>query len=94
VKHRNLFYFERKIHLDSRKTQIDYEMADLAARLETIGLTDEQVAEIEVFCTEVRDGLDYATFEYKQRHFELLNIQCVVTSENDERVRYFTCRHG
>src|SRR5579864_7643221 len=41
-------------------------------------LSDEQVAEIEAFCAEVHEGLEYATFEDKQRYLELLDMRGTV----------------
>jgi site-specific DNA recombinase len=87
-------YLERKVHLDARKAQLEQERADVVARLQISALTDEQVAEIEAFCAEIREGLESATFEDKQRYFELLDVQGTVTVEKDERVIYITCRHG
>ncbi|MCC7448881.1 MAG: hypothetical protein IT324_15800 [Anaerolineae bacterium] len=87
-------YLERKAHLDKRQSELNNEKADVQARLEVSALSDEQVAEIEAFCAEVRDGLEYATFEDKQRYLELLDVHGTVAVEHNERVIYITCRLG
>jgi hypothetical protein len=90
-------YLERKTHLDKRQSELNNEKADVQARLEISALSDEQVAEIEAFCAEVHDGhdgLEYATFEDKQRYLELLDVHGTVAVEDDERVIYITCRLG
>ena len=87
-------YLERKAHLNKRQSELDQEKADVLARLEISALSDKQVAEIEAFCSEVRQGLEYATFEDKQRYLELLDVHGTVVVENDERVVYISCRLG
>ncbi len=88
-------YLERKALLDKRQSNLNNEKeADVLARLRISALSDEQVAEIEAFCAEVRDGLEYATFEDKQRYLELLDVQGTVAVEDDERVVYISCRLG
>ena len=87
-------YLERKVRLDIRLAELENEKADVLARLEISALSNQQVAEIEAFCSEVHEGLEYATFEDKQRYLELLNVHGTVAVENDERVIYITCRLG
>ena len=87
-------YLERKSHLDKRHTDLHNEKAEGLSRLEIYALSDEQVAEIEAFCAEVCDGLEYATFEDKQRYLQLLDLHGTVAVEDDERVVYISCRLG
>ena len=49
-------------------------VSNVLARLEISALSNEQIAEIEAFCSEVREGLEYATFEDKQHYLELLDV--------------------
>ena len=44
-------------------------------RYQIDSITDTQIAEIEAFCAEVREGLDNATFEDKLRYFELFDVR-------------------
>ncbi len=66
-----------------------------AASLET---SDRKA--IEQFCSEVREGLDNATFEDKLRYFDLLNLRAKLAIEKnketglDEQVAYVTCKLG
>ncbi len=59
---------EANHRLDERGADLDHEKANALARLKISALSDEQVAEIEAFCAEVREVLEYATFEDKQRY--------------------------
>jgi site-specific DNA recombinase len=87
-------YLERKIHLDNRLAELDTEKADVLAQLAIVVFSDQQVAEIVAFCAELGEGLEYATFDDKQRCLELLDVQGTAVVENDERVIYITCQLG
>ena len=54
---------ERKEQLEKMVADLERERADLAEHIKTVLITDQQVAEIEEWCAEVRTGLDTATFE-------------------------------
>jgi hypothetical protein len=70
------------------------ERAELSVHLQEVGITDEQITAIETFCAEVRDGLESATFEGKQRYFELLEVRGKLAVENGEKVIYAKCKIG
>jgi hypothetical protein len=59
-----------------------------------VTLSDEQIAEIESFCADVRDGLDNATFEDKRYYFDRLDVRGKLAVENGEEVVYAQCRIG
>lgn len=83
---------ERKVRLEQDMADLTGERGELAMLLQEKVLTDEQIAEIEAECNEIRDGLDNATFEDKRRYFELLNVRGKLAVENEEKVVYVSCR--
>lgn len=85
---------ERKVRLETTLSDLRRERGELSSHLSTTFLSDEQVAEIEAFCAEVREGLDEATFEDKRRYFELLNLHATLAIENGEKVVYLKCLIG
>ncbi len=85
---------ERKVRLEQEVTELTRERAELAAHLQSVILSDEQIAAIESFCTEVGAGLNNATFEDKRRYFELLDVRGRLALENDEKVVYVKCKLG
>jgi site-specific DNA recombinase len=87
-------YLERKTQLDKRKEGLAQEKDDVEARLKVSTLSDEQVAEIEQFCADIREGLEGATFEDKLRYMELLDVHGTLSVENNERVIDLTCHLG
>ncbi|MBI4772004.1 MAG: hypothetical protein HY784_16710 [Chloroflexi bacterium] len=85
---------ERRARLEKDGADLTRERAELSAHLQAVLLTDEQIAEIESYCAEVREGLDNATFEDKRRYFELLDVRGKLAVENGEKVVYARCRLG
>jgi site-specific DNA recombinase len=79
---------ERKTRLEETVANLRKEHADLSSHINTVMITDEQLAEIEGFCTGVRDGLDNAAFEDKRRLFDLLDVRGTLAVENGEKVVY------
>ncbi len=67
---------------------------DLLSHLRSVEFSDEQIAEIEAFCADVREGLDNATFEDKRRYLDLLDVRGILALENDQKVVYITCKLG
>ncbi len=85
---------ERKLRLEKIIADLESEREELAAHLNKTVITDEQVALIEEFCADVRDGLEGATFEDKRRYFDLLNVRVKLVVENNEKVAYIQCKIG
>lgn len=85
---------ERKVRLEQEVAELTRERTELAAHLQSVILSDEQIAAIESFCMEVCAGLDSATFEDKRRYFELLDVRGRLALENDEKVVYVKCKLG
>jgi site-specific DNA recombinase len=82
---------ERKSRLEETLENLRREHTDISAHLQTKVLTDEQVADIEAFCAQVRQGLEYATFEQKRQIIDLLDVRGKLAIENGERVIYVSC---
>jgi hypothetical protein len=61
----------------------------LKAHLQTMSITDAEIAEIEVTCAEMPEGL-----EDKRRYFELLDVRGKLAVENGEKVAYVSCKIG
>jgi site-specific DNA recombinase len=87
--------------LNSRKTELEkvlsdmiQEQTELASYLIPVNLSDEDIEVIKSFCSEVRSGLDNATFEDKRRYMELLDVRCKLALENQEKVAYVKCKLG
>jgi hypothetical protein len=85
---------ERKERLEKTVADLTRERDDLVAYLDTVIITDAQIAEIEGFCAEVRVGLDAATFEDKQRYFELLDVRGKLAFEDGDKVIFASCKLG
>ena len=85
---------ERRVRLEKDVVELSQERAELAVHLQAVGMTDEQIAAIETFCAEVREGLEAATFEDKLRYFELLDVRGKLAVEDGEKVVYARCKIG
>ena len=70
------------------------EQTDISAHLQTQVLSDEQIADIEAFCEQIRHGLEVATFEQKRHVIDLLDVCGTLTTENEEKVVYLKCLLG
>jgi hypothetical protein len=55
---------------------------------------DDQIADIEAFCAQIRYGLEAATFEQKRHVIDLLDVRGTLAIENDEKVVYVKCHLG
>jgi site-specific DNA recombinase len=82
---------ERKGRLDETLANLLREQIDISAHLQTKVLSDEQIADIEAFCEQIRHGLEIATFEQKRQVIDLLDVRGTLAIENDERVIYVSC---
>jgi site-specific DNA recombinase len=85
--------------LNHRKTELENILSDMirertesASYLIPVNLSDENIEVIKSFCSEVRSGLDNATFEDKRRYMELLDVRCKLALENQEKVAYVKCK--
>jgi len=85
---------ERKTRLEKDTADLIRERTDWEAHLQSVVLTDQQIAEIESFCADVQGGLDNATFEDKRRYFEWLDVRGKLAVENEERIIYVKCKVG
>ena len=85
---------DRKAQLEKTVSDLERERTDLSGHIKNVLITDQQVAEIEEWCAEVRTGLDMATFEYKLRYFDLLDVRRKLAFENNEKVVYIKCKVG
>jgi hypothetical protein len=80
-----------KEEFERKKAELSKEQADLSTHIQTLVITDEQIEEIEAFCTEIQDGLDEATFEEKRQILELFDVRGKLAIENNEKVIYISC---
>ena len=85
---------ERKQQLEQTVVDLERERTDVVSHIQTVLITDKDIAEIEEWCAEVREGLDAATFEDKQRYFTLLDVRGKLAIENSEKVVYIKCKIG
>jgi hypothetical protein len=85
---------ERKTRLEETTMELERVRADLLSHLQSTGISDEQIAEIEEFCEQVREGLAHATFEDKRHYLDLLDVRGILVLENGEKVVYITCKLG
>jgi hypothetical protein len=85
---------ERKAQLEKDVIDLAQKRVELSVHPQDIGVTDEQIAAIETFCADMREGLDSATFEDKRRYFELLDVRGKLAVEDGEKVIYIKCKLG
>ncbi len=85
---------ERKTRLEESTAELERTRAELLAHLRSVAASGEQIAEIEAFCADVREGLDNATFEDKRRYLDLPDVRGILALENDQKVVYITCKLG
>jgi len=57
-------------------------------------ITDQQITMIEALCAEIQLGLNNATFEDKQRYFELLDVRGTLAFEDGKEIVYIKCKLG
>ncbi|MGD0172857.1 MAG: recombinase family protein [Anaerolineales bacterium] len=85
---------DRKAELERELAEMIREQTELSSYLIPVGLPDENIEVIESFCSEVRSGLDNATFEDKRRYMDLLDLRCKLALEDQEKVAYIKCKLG
>ena len=54
-------------------------------------ITEDQLELIEMFLSEVREGIENSTFEYQRKVLDLLSVSGKLAIENNEKVIYITC---
>ena len=54
-------------------------------------ITEDQFELIEMFLSEVREGIEHSTFEEQRKILDLLNVRGKLAMENNEKVIYKTC---
>ena len=54
-------------------------------------ITEDQLGLIEMFLSEVREGIEHSTFKDQRKILDLLNVRGKLAIENDKKVIYITC---
>ena len=85
---------DRIAELERDLAEMIRKQAELTSYLVPVDLPDENVEVIKSFCSEVRDGLDNATFEDKRQYIDLLDVRCTLALEDQEKVAYVKCKLG
>jgi site-specific DNA recombinase len=82
---------DRKTRLETTIDALGKERAGLAASLEAVTLTGEQIQTIQDFAAEVRGGLESADFATRRGVIELLNVTVTLAVEDGVKVVYPRC---
>jgi len=85
---------ERKSSLEETIFNLRHEQAELSHHLQSSVLSDDQIEDIEIFCAQVREGQENATFEQKRQLIDMLDVRGKLAIENDEKVVYVKCILG
>lgn len=85
---------ERKNRLEESLYNLRQEKADLSFHLQATILTEKQKQKIREFCSQVRNRVDYTTFEQKRELIDILDVRGTLAIENDEKVVYIGCKVG
>ncbi len=88
------FCMSGKARLEETLANLRREQTEISAHLQTKVLSNEQIADIEAFCAQIRHGLDIATFEQKRQVIDLLDVRGTLAIENEEKVVYVKCLLG
>lgn len=83
---------ERKARLEETIAGLKAEQIRITAHIQSIGLTDDQIENIEAFCDEIREGLEVLNFDTKRRIINFLDVRGTLAVENNEKVVYARCR--
>ena len=68
--------------------ELKSEQDNLSAHINTIGITNQQITEIEAFWAEIREGLGEVTFEEKRRLFDQLDLHGNLADVDNEKMVY------
>ena len=82
----------RKHQIEKEISDLDREKASLQEHLDAVIISDAQLEAIEAICSEIRIGLNEATFEDKKRYFELLDVRGLLTLEDGKETVYIKCK--
>lgn len=82
---------ERKTRLEDTLNHLKREQADILGHLNSVVITDEQVADIISFCEMVKVGLDLTTFEDRRSLIEMLDVHGTLAVEDGQKVVYVKC---
>jgi ribosomal protein S15P/S13E len=84
---------ERTTRLAAIITALEEERAGLTIQLEAVTLTDEQIATITDFASEVSEGLEIAgqDFDARRKMIDLLEVRVTLAQEDEEKVVYVRC---
>jgi hypothetical protein len=85
---------ERKSRLEEVLKNLQREKADISSHLQTTVISDEQIEDIEAFCSQLREGLENATVEQKRQIIDMLDVRGKLSIENEEKVVYVKCILG
>jgi len=85
---------ERKSRLEETLANLHREQADISDHLRETILSDEQILDIEAYCTEIRQNLECTTFKQKRQIIDMLDVRGTLAIENDEKVVYVKCILG
>ncbi len=85
---------ERKARLEEMITNLKREHIDISTHIQTTIISDQEVANIEAFCGELRLRLDNATFEQQRQLIDMLDVRGKLAIENNEKVVYVKCILG
>jgi site-specific DNA recombinase len=82
---------ERKKRLEDAISSLEEQRANLAGAIEGQVLTVEQIDDLQAFASDVRDGLEGATFEEKVKLFHVLNVTGMISVKDGKKMMHITC---
>jgi len=82
---------ERKTKIDLNIRKLLDEKNELNSHLSNGVLDDEQIAEVEASCAEIRGKLENASFQSKRHLIEMLDVHGKLIIENNKKVIYIKC---
>jgi site-specific DNA recombinase len=85
---------ERKARLEETIVNLQREQTDVLAHIQTQVISDDDIAEIEAFCADIRLRIDNPSFEVQRQIVEFLDVRGKLAIENDEKVVYVKCHLG
>jgi hypothetical protein len=88
-----MFPYRRKTRLEATIAASEEERADLTTQLETVTLSDTQIATITDFAKEVSEGLEIAgqDFDARRHIIDLLDVRVTLAIEDDQKVACVRC---
>jgi hypothetical protein len=85
---------ERKNRLDTVLADLKKEKEDLSTHLVTVQVSEEQIRDIEEFCSNIRESLDLLDFDERRQFFDMVDMRGVLAIENGERIVNVSCHLG